>query len=200
MSRIGNALLGGGVFVVVFTGAWLVLAYKDMANTSQFIEATPAQRMRGVVFEAKSRGGVRRSTNSPEFAKVELQMLQQMAAEKGVHVSDELIAHARNDAPPALNVRYAELPGQEGGRLVCSSLLIEGTVAHFATTYLPNEIQNDQQAMLPEYILSGCAEAIRDRSVVLSSIDYARRMIPLVPAGKPYAGVRRGFENIAAGR
>ncbi len=201
MNRIGNALLGGGVFVVVFAFAWLVLTYNDMANTSQFIEASPAQKARGLMFEAGSRGaGARRSTSSPEFSKIELQMLRQMAAEKGVLVSDELIAQARNDAPPAQQVRYAELPGAEGGRLICSSLLIEGSVAHFATTYLPDEIQNDQQALLPEYVLSGCAEAIRDRSVVLTSVEYARRMVPLVPRGKPYAGVRREFEKIAAGR
>lgn len=205
MTRLGNALWGGGVFAVVFVGAWLVLTYMDVAKNRPIELAQvggPKQQVSAIIGEARMRSsGAVRPPGDPRVWQAELTMLKLAAEEQGVHVSEDLIAHVRNDAPPRPGqVRFAELPGKEGGRLICASMLIQGQVAHFATTYLPDEIRDPDQALLAEYVLSGCAQAIRDRSRIVTPAQYAKAVIPSLPADQRYASTRKDFEDMAAGR
>ncbi len=206
MSRLSNALLGGGVFAVVFVGSSLLLTYMSTAKNRPIELAQvggPANQALAIFGETRMRAlpGRRAQPDDPQVMEAELQVLRLQADDEGVNVSDDMIAQARSDAPSAPNqVKLAELPGKNGGRLVCASMLIEGHIAHFATTYLPDEIRDPQQAMLPEYILSGCAQAIRDRSRLVTPAEYAKAVIPSLPAGRQYASVRKDFENLANSR
>lgn len=206
MSRLGNALWGGGVFAVVFVGAWLVLTYMDLAENHgiEMVQAGgPKQQALGVFAEARMRASGAKviQPGDERYKEVELQMLRELASSEGVLVTDSMIAQARTDAPTTPGqVKFAELPGKEGGRLICASMRIQGQVTHYATTYLPDEIRDPQQAMLPEYILSGCADAIRYRSRIVTPAQYAKAVIPSLPADKRYAAIRKDFEDLANGR
>ena len=202
MSRLGNALWGGGVFAVVFVGAWLVLTYMDLAKNRSMEMAQaggPKEQALAVFADARMRTapGQRIEPGDARYKEVELRILKA----KGIEVSDEMIAQLREDAPTEPNqIKVAELPGEEGGRLVCASMRIQGRAVHFATTYLPNIILNPEEAMLPEYIDSGCAKAIRDRSRLMTATEYAQAVIASLPAGRRYASIRKDFEDMAAGR
>jgi hypothetical protein len=197
MSRSSNVILAGGVFVVVFAGAWWGLPHltpKAPADEPMAFANKPAEvagTMLDFVTDDPERERAGPMTEKQMMADIrgqEAKMTVVVLGMKGQKVSPEFIKAAQNDAPPNPSlVRHAMIDAGDGKKTACWSMMSDGNVAHILTTYSATHIdRGDSSTSLAQYIQSGCAQAMRDHSKVLSQVQYLQTMSGIFPKTSQY--------------
>ncbi len=201
MGQASNAFLAGGVFTVVFAASWWALpglTPKSPADEPMAFANKPAEVIGTFqeVLAGDERGSAGPVTGKAAMAAQEdneARMVLLAVRMKGHKASLEFIKAAQNDAPPnpAL-VRYAVIDAGSGKKTACVSTLSDGRVEHGQTTYSATEIDdNDGSAQLAQYILSGCAQAIRDHAKVLTHVQYLQQTSAILPKTRAYDAERQ---------
>ncbi len=195
MSGVGNLALGGGVFGAVFLCAWFLLphagkgpppsapklATPEPAGAAQEVLPTFSQ-----VRTAQAKNGL--SEPRPEVqAEGEREMARRILAFKGQKVSEAMLIAAQNDAPPSDKyVRFAKIE-QGAETTLCTSSRSEKEVEHRVTVFTKTEVRPDLAGMsLPQYVLSGCAQAIQEHSRLISHVQYLQAFSGLLPKTTKY--------------
>lgn len=185
MSRAANAILGGGVFVAVFAAAWFTLPYlgsvgaPNAASTVVDEEARIMAVARGPEAKRKKTG---KRTAEEVDAGNQRASVRVIADLQGKKVSEELIEAAETDAPPSKSyTRFATMVNADGHTVVCTSQRVDGRIEHGMMTITATEAEHDSGVQLPKYVLSGCAEAVRDHSRLLTPIQLMQTMSGLLP-------------------
>lgn len=209
MGQASNAFLAGGVFAVVFAAAWWALpglTPKSPADEPMAFANKPAEVIDTFqdVLTGSDRGRAGPVTGKEAIAVEddnEARMVLVALRMKGNKASLEFVKAAQNDAPPnpAL-VRYAVIDAGDGRQTACVSAMSDGRVAHGRTTYSATEIdESGGSAQLADYILSGCAQAIRDHATVLTHVQYLQKTSAILPKTRQYDEERQQIVEMIRG-
>lgn len=202
MSRAANAILGGGVFVAVFAAAWFAAPYFE--NSGPKPPRPAAEESEGARMAAIARGpeaeGEEGGNKTPEEIDAGNQRasVRVIANLQGKKVSEELIAAAERDGPPSDKyIRFATTKNKDGDTVACSVARAENRVEHSVTIYTATDVETNGSAQLAEYIISGCAEAVRDHSQLLTQVQYAQTLARLLPKTPRFDKDRAAFAMMA---
>jgi hypothetical protein len=204
LSRGGVALLAGGVFVSVFAASWwglpLLRADRAASTTGLGVHAAwaPAnlKLQKGKALDPKSRAARDRETEDAG--------LQIIAMAKGVKFPPDLVASARDDGPPNENyLRFATVAAGDGRSIACAARLDHGRLEHVMLPYTADGIDESDTGDpgLAQYLLSGCAQAMRDHGALVTKVQFMQTMMALLPQTPKYDRERRSMnEAIRAAR
>lgn len=187
-NRSGNAILGGAVFLVVFACAWFALPRADKLFGSLASTAPRSLFTDATVAKARSAAQSGRSATD-DFGRGR-EALRLLADFKVGKVSPALMKSAENDAPNTMSyVRYATIDREPLGKFACSASRTSDGVEHMVVFHTSSEVVANTME-LEDYVRSGCAEAIRDRSRLMTRVQYLQTLGALLPRTAEYDSTR----------